>query len=314
MESQTTYRLLLIEDDAVIRHSLVSYLTQYHAAPYRLEVDACDSAEVGRPMLAAQPSYDLIISDINLPGEDGFNFLTYARQVLPKARLALITAYRVEDYVETAKEKGIFNIIAKTVPFDFKELSTVVSNLLDPSLAFGLTNYLSDKREVQTFVLTKSDDIMDAFYRLRGFFEELKMPQVDELCTALIEAITNAVYHATHTDTGEEKYVKGQPIEQLEPDEYVTMSYGTDGDWLGVSILDQGGRLSGQEILYWLERNMSGANVFDTHGRGLFLIHTLVDRLIVNIEPERRTEIILLHSLQSENRLDNNKPVYINVL
>ena len=50
----------------------------------------------------------------------------------------------------------------------------------------------------------------------------------------------------------------------------------------------------------------------DTHGRGVYLIHTLVDRLIINIAPGRRTEIILLDYFG--NDFSANKPIYINML
>ncbi|MDX2085874.1 MAG: response regulator [Candidatus Melainabacteria bacterium] len=306
------YRLMIVEDDEVIRDSLVNYLEQYHEAPYQLKVDACCDGNQAFAQLNAGLLYDLVISDIHLPGPDGFAVLDYAQQVQPQAQKALITAYHVEDYIRTAKEKGFFNIIAKAVPFNYQELSTVINNLLNPSSAFGLANYLPEGTSVDTFSIQNSEDIMTCFHTLRKRFEQVRVKNVDDLCTAVIEAITNAVYHANKNEAGEDKYEKGSPIEALLPTEYVTVQYAETKDCIGISIIDQGGKLTGKDILYWMERNVSGEGLLDSHGRGLFLIHHLVDRLIVNLKPGHCTEIIMLDYFGLDYQA--NKPVYINLL
>ena len=50
----------------------------------------------------------------------------------------------------------------------------------------------------------------------------------------------------------------------------------------------------------------------DTHGRGVYLMHRLVDRVLINIAPGQRTEIIILDYFNSSPNL--NKPIYINQL
>jgi anti-sigma regulatory factor (Ser/Thr protein kinase) len=61
-----------------------------------------------------------------------------------------------------------------------------------------------------------------------------------------------------------------------------------------------------------LDRNISGAGLMDTHGRGVYLMHRLVDRVLINIAPGQRTEIIILDYFNSTPNL--NKPIYINQL
>jgi hypothetical protein len=51
----------------------------------------------------------------------------------------------------------------------------------------------------------------------------------------------------------------------------------------------------------------------DTHGRGVYLIHRLVDRVLINIAPGRRTEILMLNYLRP-SQTQANKPIYINQL
>lgn len=305
------YRLLIVDDDDVIREGLVGYLENYHEANYDLTVEASSSPEDARSKLA-QTSYDLVITDINMPGEDGFSLIQYIDQHYPGTRTAMITAYKVEDYVRNAKKTGVFNIIAKTAPFNFEELSSVVNNLLEPSSAFGIETYMDPHCKLTQVVIRNSDDIMVAFNALQEFLGKSRVANPNDLLTAVIEAITNAVYHVAKLPDGSLKYEKGQQIERLEESEYVYIYFGQDLERIGIAIVDQGGRITADEILYWLDRNISGTGLMDTHGRGVYLIHRLVDRVLINIAPGQRTEIIILDYMN--HTYSTNKPIYINQL
>lgn len=306
---QPHYKVLIVDDDEIIRDSMVRYLTKFHEAPYVLDIDSCTDTPQAKEKVE-ETHYDLVITDINLPTEDGFAVIKHLDQVSPDTKTAMITAYKVEDYVRMAKKTGVFNIIAKTAPFNFDELSTIINNLLIPDTAFDLAHYMDEDAEITKLTVTNSDQIMDAFYALRTFFSENGAKHVDDLSTAMIEALTNSVYHVAKLPDGSLKYQKGQVIEKLEPEEYVYVTFGKDQNRVGVSICDQGGRITADEVLYWLDRNISGNGLLDTHGRGVYLIHTLVDRLIINIAPGRRTEIIVLDYFSNE--YCSNRPLYIN--
>lgn len=309
MSARKSYRLLIVDDDDVIREGLVGYLEHYHEADYELLIDACPDAAAARRQLAAN-RYDLVITDINMPGEDGFSLIEHIRETSPRTRTALITAYQVEDYVRNALRTGVYNIIAKTAPFDFDELSQVVDNLLEPQSAFGLSRYLDPQADISRLLVQSSDDIMKAFERLQIFLTDNRASNVNDLLTALIEAVTNAVYHVNRLPDGALKYEKGQIIERLAENEQVSIDYGRDSERIGIAITDQGGRMTAEEVLYWLDRNISGSGLLDTHGRGMYLMHRLADRLLINIAPGERTEIIMLDYLGTAR--SGNKPIYIN--
>jgi DNA-binding NarL/FixJ family response regulator len=306
------YFVLIVDDDDTIREGLVGYLENYHEAGYQLTVTPARTPAEARESLVARP-YDLMISDINMPGEDGFALIGYVNQHYPRTKTAMITAYKVEDYVRNAKKTGVFNIIAKTAPFNFEELSTVVNNLLEPSSAFGIETYMDTHCVLTQVVLKSSDDIMVAFNALEKFLKTAQVPNINDLLTAVIEAITNAVYHVAKLPNGSLKYEKGQHIPQLEESEYVYVYFAQDMEKIGIAIVDQGGRITADEILYWLDRNISGTGLMDTHGRGVYLIHRLVDRVLINIAPGRRTEILMLNYLRP-SQTQANKPIYINQL
>ncbi|MBY0450192.1 MAG: response regulator [Cyanobacteria bacterium] len=315
-DPQPHYHLLVVDDDEIVCESIANYLENYHEAAYTLSVDSALDIPRAQECVEKRASqypdtpYDLVISDINLPSQDGFQFLQSVEAKYPAVKTALMTAYQVEDYIRTAKKLGVYNIIAKTAPFNFEELSSAVHHLLLPEKAWGIASYLEPGTPVETQIITNSDGIMPVFYHLKEFFTANHVRDVDNLATALIEALTNAVYHVSRNEDGTDKYKKGQFIEALLPDEYVSVQYGKDSERVAVCISDQGGKISAGDILYWLDRNVSGAGLLDTHGRGVYLMRTLVDRLVINIEPGVRTEIIVMDYFSPQ--YSANKPLYIN--
>lgn len=307
----TTFNVLVVDDDSCIRDNLRVYLTQYHEAPYKLDVCESYCAEDALEKLATE-SFDVIICDINLPDRDGFYVLKEASRLQPHIKKALITAYDLESYIDIVKEEKIYNILVKTAPFNFSELSAMVHNLLHPQEAFGLDKYVQSKTPLTEVVLRSSADIMTAQAQLTEFFTQYNLPDLDAMAIVMVETITNAVYHSAKKEDGTDRYIKGQVIEALSPHEEVVVSFGVDEDKLGVSIRDCGGTITAEDILFWIERNVSGNSLLDTHGRGLYLIYRLMDRVVINVAKGRCTEFILLHYF--EEPLVSNKPIYINIL
>jgi anti-sigma regulatory factor (Ser/Thr protein kinase) len=85
-----------------------------------------------------------------------------------------------------------------------------------------------------------------------------------------------------------------------------------------LSITDQGGSLTTDGVMYWLERNVTGEGIFDTGGRGLFLMHCLMDRLLIRIVPKEKTELFLFKEYNvPEGRTPlaglENKPLLISL-
>jgi len=307
----TTFNVLVVDDDSCIRDNLRVYLTQYHEAPYHLTVSEAYCAEDALEKLQSAP-FDIIICDINLPDRDGFYVLQEASRLQPHIKKALITAYDLESYIDIVKQEKIYNILVKTAPFNFSELSAMVHNLLHPEEAFGLDKYIQSAQPLTEIVLQSSNDIMKAQGQLTAFFGQYQFADMDAMAIVMVETITNAVYHSAKKEDGTDRYIKGQVIEALSPHEEVIVSFGADEEKLGVSIRDCGGTITAENILFWLERNISGNSLLDTHGRGLYLIYRLMDRVIINVARGRCTEFILLHYF--EEPLVTNKPIYINEL
>ena len=127
----------------------------------------------------------------------------------------------------------------------------------------------------------------------------------------LDEIITNAVYHAPAYPDGTEKYPEYVEV-HLQPDEFVYLECGHDTEKYGISITDNKGRLTKEMVLYKIDRQIAGEGILDDSGRGIHMSRLFSDRMIINISPNNKTEIILINYFSHKYR--GYKPLYINEL
>jgi len=120
-------RVLLVDDDAGARESVTAVLEQSGAS-----VRAVESAAEAVETLEREPP-DVLLSDIAMPGMDGYAFLGQARARLPGAQLpaAALTAYADATDRARALAAGFQAHLAK--PVDPAELVAVVAELAYPT-------------------------------------------------------------------------------------------------------------------------------------------------------------------------------------
>ncbi len=120
-------RVLLVEDDDDTREAYAAMLAELGA-----EVRAAPSAAAG--LLVLQEFYpQVILSDIAMPGEDGFSFMQRVRRLGQaqggRAPAAAITALASNEERQKALESGFQMHVAK--PIDAARLVAVVSTLVE---------------------------------------------------------------------------------------------------------------------------------------------------------------------------------------
>lgn len=303
MTEKNNFRILIVDDEKAIRMMLLDYLED------KYNVDTAETGEVAMAMLENQ-RYDLVISDINMPGMSGPALLAEIRKSFPSTRTALITAYNIDEYIRIAKENIITNIIPKTVPFNFAELESIVSGLLTGDI-FGLQKYLLGENTVlEKFWIKSSADARDTREKIINLFNS-KFGTSGDMKLILDEIITNAIYHApTHSD-GTEKYQEFTDV-SLDNNEYVYVECGYDREKYAVSVNDYQGKLTKETILYKIDRQITGEGLLDDSGRGIHMSRLFADRMIINLEPNKRTEVILINYFSHKYR--GYKPLYINEL
>ncbi|WP_425040684.1 response regulator [Primorskyibacter sp. S187A] len=113
--------ILIIEDDRTTRMRLAAYLREQG---YR--VSEAEDAEEMEQILTEDPA-ELLLVDINLDGKDG---LTITREQRARSRVGIILLTARDDQVDkiVGLEMGADDYITK--PFDKRELSARVKNLL----------------------------------------------------------------------------------------------------------------------------------------------------------------------------------------
>jgi DNA-binding NtrC family response regulator len=114
--------ILIVEDEETLRDSIKRIFTKEGYA-----VEAVDSAEKGMALLEGN-LYDIIISDIILPGMDGIEMLTRVREQNPDQVFIVVTAYASLDTSVKALRAGAYDYIMK--PIIHEEIKQVVRNAL----------------------------------------------------------------------------------------------------------------------------------------------------------------------------------------
>jgi DNA-binding NtrC family response regulator len=116
-------RILAVDDDTVACQLLVEILSDegYEVESAAGGVEAIEHLEKG--------FYDLIITDLKMPGLDGLEVLRRYKEQSPETLVILVTAFgSMESAIEAMKE-GAFNYVSK--PFREDEIKIVVRRALD---------------------------------------------------------------------------------------------------------------------------------------------------------------------------------------
>jgi two-component system response regulator AtoC len=100
-------RLLIVDDDAGLRHSLALLLQE---AGYEVVAEGDPEDALNR---AAAESFDLILCDVRMPKMDGLTFLGRYRARHGSALLIMMSAYGNEDAAIAAMHEGAYDYLPK---------------------------------------------------------------------------------------------------------------------------------------------------------------------------------------------------------
>jgi len=114
-------RILVVEDDAMLREGLVDLLT---GAEHEVDAvaDGAEGAQKGR-----EASYDLVILDLMLPKLDGIEVCRRLRTVRPALPILMLTARGAEEEKVRGLQAGADDYVTK--PFGVRELLARVEAL-----------------------------------------------------------------------------------------------------------------------------------------------------------------------------------------
>lgn len=111
-------KVLLVEDDRALRQALSDTLELGG-----FDHQAVASAEQALAAISAQ-TFDLVISDVNMPGMDGHQLLVHLRRHQPQLPVLLMTAHAAVERAVDAMRQGAVDYLVK--PFEPRALLSLV--------------------------------------------------------------------------------------------------------------------------------------------------------------------------------------------
>lgn len=125
------FKILLVEDDSMYQNML---LKKFEKIGFFVEI-------AGNPMLglqkikSGQVRFDLIVTDIKMPGKSGIEFAKELRSIsgYEKVPVVTITGYPDKEIISRAAGSGLNAILVK--PFPFEKLAETILNILNKNSA-----------------------------------------------------------------------------------------------------------------------------------------------------------------------------------
>jgi two-component system invasion response regulator UvrY len=95
-------RILIADDHAIVRRGLREILLEEY--PSAIIAEAPDAEELLKKIF--QEKYDLVISDLNMPGRGGLDALKQIKQAFPKLPVLIMSIYPEDQYAVRAIRAG----------------------------------------------------------------------------------------------------------------------------------------------------------------------------------------------------------------
>ena len=116
-------KILIVDDDAIVVQSCVRNLEMEG-----IETQVANTVEEGDKLLRAVGAsfpFALILTDVKMPGQDGFEMIRRARKIRTDIPILMMTGYLTSKTMEKGRRYGADNYIAK--PFTPDELVDAVN-------------------------------------------------------------------------------------------------------------------------------------------------------------------------------------------
>jgi CheY-like chemotaxis protein/anti-sigma regulatory factor (Ser/Thr protein kinase) len=261
-------RILVADDDEMVRQVLERYLNSQG-----MEVQAACDGQEALSMFSSQ-HFDLVISDLRMPGIDGLQLLHAIKGLNPRVPFIFISGYGDIPTVVEALKAGADNFLGK--PVEMAELAKVVQQALNLAVPQPLPLLQMARMRQITYleVPSRSEYIRDLISQIAHSAMCVGYADCDldnNLKLALVEALTNAMEHGNHWDENR----------------LVRLEVNLTSDCLAVVIEDQG---EGFDVGS-LPDPTCGDQMFSERGRGVFLMQAIMDEVCYNPQGNQVTMI-----------------------
>jgi DNA-binding NtrC family response regulator len=121
VDKRRARRVLIVDDEPLIRWSLSETLADQG---FVVEQASTAAAALARAT-ETDKVFDVVLLDFRLPDSSDLKLLAKLRQLLPDARIVLMTAFSTPEVAQSALDLGAFRVMNK--PFEIGEIAALVN-------------------------------------------------------------------------------------------------------------------------------------------------------------------------------------------
>ncbi len=107
-------KVLVVDDDLIVIKSCSRVLQSEG-----IEISTAQTVGLAESLLI-DDNFDLMLTDIKMPGQDGFEMIKCAKRIRPDMPILMMTGYLTSETISKIRGLGVKNYIAK--PFTPEEL------------------------------------------------------------------------------------------------------------------------------------------------------------------------------------------------
>ncbi len=333
-KNSRNYHVLLVED----AESILLAIRDYMAPNFHIE--SASTFEEAKNYITRykqrEEAFDLLITDIHLMHHSGIDLFRYCREISPETKVILMTSYDIDKYIELISEENIDQVVSKHSSMCLKYIEVMTKKLLSKNI-FGVDQYFYDmniyypsempdsleliNRNLYSVSITSPEERVYWVNKISRIFEKEKKI-LESFSKLILDEITiNAMIRAPRLDDSSFKFqetIEGTDVLLpknniiMEPEDSFIVQFGYYDDWAIYVCQDSYGTLRKKEILYRLNRHISidqktglPQGLPDSHGRGFFLLREHLTNLTINIEKNRKTEIICMFNAKENTPYKN---------
>ncbi len=121
---ENTIRILIADDELEMRTLLQRTLSREG-----FSVDTASNGDDAISILQQDSAYDILISDIQMPGKGGEELVPEAKKLLPKLKIIVISGYAEIEQFLKMMNLGAFDYVKK--PFKIPDLLDVIDRAME---------------------------------------------------------------------------------------------------------------------------------------------------------------------------------------
>ena len=118
------YRILIVDDDTALRETVGRHLQRSGFTV----VTAADAENALQLALASEVPFDVVLTDLHMPGMDGIELMVALRTRRPSQCVVIVSGHDDEAFEESALANGAADYLLK--PFELSELAAVVTKAI----------------------------------------------------------------------------------------------------------------------------------------------------------------------------------------